>query len=114
MLIQDRVSFEEMRSDARNYKMSAEDVSEIKSKSGNSRLRQERERRGWTQSDVAERIRTTRINVGRWENGQTFPGPYYRQKLAELYGKSLQELGLLPESAEERSEGNTPAVQNNT
>lgn len=82
--------------------MSAEDVSEIKSKPGNARLRQERERRGWTQGELAERLGTTRINVGRWENGQTFPGPYYRQRLAELYGKNLQELDLLPESAEER------------
>ncbi len=93
--------------------MSAEDVSEIKSKSGNSRLRQERERRGWTQSEVAERIRTTRVNVGRWENGQTFPSPYYRQKLAELYGKSLQELDLIPASAEERNEESVPLEENN-
>ena len=85
--------------------MSAEYAPEIKAKSGNSRLRQERERRGWTQSEVAERLRTTRINVGRWENGQTFPSPYYRQKLSELFGKSLQELDLLPESAEEDSQG---------
>src|SRR5579859_7124053 len=113
MLIQDRVSLEEIRSDTRNYKMSAEDVSEIKSKSGNSRLRQERERRGWTQSDVAERVRTTRINVGRWENGQTFPSPYYRQKLAELFGKSLQELDLIPEGAEERNEENVPLEESN-
>src|SRR5579859_981822 len=114
MLIQDRVSLEEIRSDTRNYKMSAEDVSEIKSKSGNSRLRQERERRGWTQSDVAERVRTTRINVGRWENGQTFPSPYYRQKLAELFGKSLQELDLIPEGAEERSEEKLSLPESNT
>lgn len=89
--------------------MSAEDVSEVKSKSGNSRLRQEREQRGWTQSEVAERLRTTRINVGRWENGLTFPSPYYRQKLAELFGKSLQELDLIPEGAEGRNEENAPS-----
>lgn len=94
--------------------MSAEDVSEIKSKSGHSRLRQERERRGWTQSEVAERIRTTRVNVGRWENRQTFPGPYYRQKLAELYGKSLQELDLIPEGAEEHDEASVPLTENNS
>lgn len=93
--------------------MSAEDVSEIKSKTGHSRLRQERERRGWTQSEVAERIRTTRVNVGRWENRQTFPGPYYRQKLAELYGKSLQELDLIPEGVEEHDEASIPLAENN-
>jgi tetratricopeptide (TPR) repeat protein/transcriptional regulator with XRE-family HTH domain len=67
-----------------------------------SRLRQEREQRGWTQSEVAERIGSTRINVGRWENGITVPGPYYRQKLGELFGKSIAELGLLSENEEER------------
>ena len=86
--------------------MNSEDASEVKnnSKPGNSRLRQAREQRAWTQSEVAERIRTTRINVGRWENGLTFPSPYYRQKLGELFGKSLQELGLIPEGVEERNQ----------
>ncbi|MGH2497347.1 MAG: tetratricopeptide repeat protein [Ktedonobacteraceae bacterium] len=73
------------------------------SKSSTSRLRQERELRGWTQSEVAERIGSTRINVGRWEKGETVPGPYYRQKLAELFGKSIAELGFIPEHSEERN-----------
>ena len=29
------------------------------------------------------------------------PGPYHRRLLSELFGKSLQELGLLPEEPEE-------------
>ena len=84
--------------------MNSEDASEVKilSKSSTSRLRQERELRGWTQSEVAERIGSTRINVGRWEKGITVPGPYYRQKLAELFGKSIQELGFIPEHSETR------------
>src|SRR5258708_12621008 len=86
--------------------MGTEDASEAKkfSRPVVSRLRQERERRAWTQSDVAERIGTTQINISRWENGITFPGPYYRQRLGELFGKSLQELGLIPESSKEHSE----------
>ncbi len=86
--------------------MGAEDASEAKkfSRPVVSRLRQERERRAWTQNDVAERIGTTQINISRWENGITFPGPYYRQRLGELFGKSLQELGLIPESSEEHNE----------
>ncbi len=71
------------------------------SRSITSRLKQERELRGWTQSEVAERIGSTRVNVGRWENGLTVPSPYYRQKLGELFGKSIAELGLLPEGGEE-------------
>ncbi len=69
-----------------------------------SRLRQEREQRGWTQSEVAERIGSTRINVSRWENGITVPGLYYRQRLGELFGKSLLELGLIPERSEAQLE----------
>lgn len=66
-----------------------------------SRLKQERELRAWTQSEVAERIGTTQVNVSRWEKGITLPGPYYRQKLGELFSKSVDELGLLPPKAEE-------------
>src|SRR5437016_10777740 len=72
------------------------------------RLRQEREQRGWTQSEVDERIGSTRINISRWENGVTVPGPYYRQRLGELFGKSTQELGLIPESSEEHNEEVAP------
>src|SRR5256884_10005556 len=68
------------------------------------RLKQERERRAWTQSEVAERIGTTQINVSRWENGVTTPGPYYRQRLGELFGKSIQQLGFIPESSKDRNE----------
>jgi tetratricopeptide (TPR) repeat protein/DNA-binding XRE family transcriptional regulator len=77
-----------------------------------SRLKQERERRGWSQGDVAKKIGTTQINVSRWENATTTPSPYFRQQLGELFGKSLQELGLFIEVEEGDSEQgsvNTPA-----
>jgi len=85
--------------------MSTEDASEDKKFSKpTSRLRQERELRAWTQSEVAERIGTTQINVSRWETGITIPSPYYRQRLGELFGKSIQELGLIPESSKQHHE----------
>ena len=65
-----------------------------------SRIKHERERRAWTQSELAERLGTTQVNVSRWEKGK-MPGPYYRQRLSEIFGKSLQELGLVPEAAQE-------------
>ena len=85
--------------------MDTEDASEAKKfpRSVVSRLRQERERHAWTQSEVAERTGTTQINVSRWENGITVPSPYYRQRLGELFGKSMQELGFIPASTEERN-----------
>jgi tetratricopeptide (TPR) repeat protein/transcriptional regulator with XRE-family HTH domain len=65
-----------------------------------SRIRQEREQRAWTQSEVAERIGSTRINISRWENGTTVPSLYYRQKLAELFEKDVQAFSLISEMSE--------------
>jgi tetratricopeptide (TPR) repeat protein len=86
--------------------MGTEDASDTKKnpRPTISRLKRERERRGWTQSELAERIGTTQVNVSRWEKSVTTPSPYYRQKLAELFGKSIQELGFIIESGEERNE----------
>lgn len=61
------------------------------------RLRQERERRGWSRAYVAEQIGVDLGTVGRWERGERFPHPHYRQKLCALFEKSAQELGLLSE-----------------
>ncbi len=49
--------------------MGAKDASEAKkfSRLVVSRLRQERERRAWTQSEVAERIGSDPKTVGRWD-----------------------------------------------
>ncbi len=81
--------------------MSTEEASENKKFSSPlSRLKHERELRAWTQSEVAERIGTTQVNVSRWEKGITVPSPYYRQKLSELFNKSIQELGLIPQKNE--------------
>src|SRR5438874_1975129 len=95
--------------------MGAKDASKGKnsSKPGVPRLRQEREQRGWTQSEVAERIGSTRINISRWENGVTVPSLYYRQRLGELFGKSILELAFIPGDGKEHHEtvaiSSTPA-----
>src|SRR6202043_2518831 len=62
-----------------------------------SRLKQERERHGWSQSELAERIKTTQVNVSRWEKGSTFARPYFPQRLREVFGKSLEDLALFTE-----------------
>src|SRR5713101_3217244 len=62
----------------------------------NHRLREERERRGLAQKDVAEKVGLPDTHtVGRWERGESFPQPFYRQKLCEFFGKSAEELGLV-------------------
>src|SRR5579859_2698446 len=63
----------------------------------NQLLRSARLERGWTQKDVADRIGAPLdLNVTRWERGTSRPSAYYVQKLCELFGKSVSELGLLP------------------
>ena len=64
----------------------------------NQKLRYERERRAWSQQDVADKVGTTPLNVGRWERGITSPGTYFRQKLCEVFEKTAQELNLVTEN----------------
>ncbi len=62
----------------------------------NNILRDERQRRGWTYKDVADKINLPDSRtVGRWERGMTSPGPHYRQELSRIFEKSIEELGLL-------------------
>jgi transcriptional regulator with XRE-family HTH domain/GTPase SAR1 family protein len=68
-------------------------------------LKQAREERGWSQKDVAEKIGTDSKTVSRWERRVAYPSPYFRQKLAELFKKSLGELDLLNPCARELEDG---------
>ncbi len=61
------------------------------------KLRRERKLHGWSQADVAEKIGSDTKTIRRWESGQTFPSPYFRQKLMVLFEKSADELGLIDE-----------------
>lgn len=66
-------------------------------------LKIERELRGWSQAKVAEAVGTNTRTVIRWEQRQTRPYPYYRERLCMLFGKTAWELGLL-EDAEETAD----------
>ncbi|MEO6889829.1 MAG: tetratricopeptide repeat protein [Ktedonobacteraceae bacterium] len=70
-------------------------------KTARTRLIEERKHRQWSQQKVADLLGTTQHNVSRWEGGITTPSPYFRTKLAELFGKPPQVLGLLVEQAVE-------------
>jgi transcriptional regulator with XRE-family HTH domain len=65
------------------------------------RLVAERLRRHWTQLEVADQLGTTPGNVSRWERGITSPGPYFRSRLCEVYGRSARELGLTWDESDE-------------
>ncbi len=71
-------------------------MSEESTRSTGQALKLERERRGWSRRYVAERIGGDLQSVGRWERGESFPNPYYRQHLCELFEKDAVSLGLLP------------------
>src|SRR5437764_10854995 len=65
--------------------------------------------RGWTQQQVADRIGAPlSLNVSRWENGTAFPSAYYIERLCQLFGKSMRELGLSQITDERPSESSTP------
>ncbi len=64
----------------------------------NQSLRRERELRGWSQQEVAERIDApSSYYISRWERGVISPSPLYRERLCALFGKNAQELELLDE-----------------
>src|SRR6266699_3602261 len=60
-------------------------------------LRYEREKRGWSQANLAEKVACDTKTIGRWESGDSVPRPYYRQALYDLFGKDAEEFGLLGE-----------------
>jgi transcriptional regulator with XRE-family HTH domain len=82
-------------------------LKKAKDASQNSLLRAAREHQKWTQEEVAEKIGTTSVTISRWENGVIFPSRSYRKKLCELYGKSLEELGLSQEDDDEPARPST-------
>ncbi|MFI1194110.1 helix-turn-helix transcriptional regulator [Micromonospora sp. NPDC020750] len=60
------------------------------------RLRHLRESRSLTQREIADRLgaAVTEAHVSRWERGEVVPVPRYRRRLAEVFGVTVQELGI--------------------
>lgn len=72
----------------------------------NERLRQERQRRGWSRQYVAEQIGVADPKtIGRWERGVAFPSSYFLQKLCSLFGMLAQDLGLFPGEHDDALQG---------
>ncbi|MBV9712860.1 MAG: NACHT domain-containing protein [Ktedonobacteraceae bacterium] len=86
----------------------------------NDRLKHERNLRGWSFKDIADRINCPDVRlVRRWERGDVFPGPEYRQKLCQIFAKNAEELGLLKElykkmPAEQSLQKTDPALSGET
>src|SRR5579885_634342 len=70
---------------------------ESRKQAQNWRLRQARERRSWTQKEVADQIDLLDVRtLRRWEAGEASPSLRYRARLCELFAMNAEELGLLP------------------
>src|SRR5579863_3764936 len=63
-------------------------------------LKSDRERIGFSQQELAEKVNASPISISNWERGKAVPDPYHRRLLSELFGKTLKELGLLPDTIE--------------
>jgi DNA-binding XRE family transcriptional regulator len=61
-------------------------------------IKRERELRGWSQEELAQKLGCDLKTVSRWENGKSLPQPFHRQALCQLFKKNLLALGLVQES----------------
>ena len=55
-------------------------------------LKEQREKIGLSQSEVAKKINTSHQNISRWESGVVLPSIDFCVKLANLYGITLDDL----------------------
>ena len=53
------------------------------------RLQIEREKRYWTQAELAEQLGVDTITVSRWERDVQRPGSFHKGKLSKLFGQSV-------------------------
>ncbi|MEE3948825.1 helix-turn-helix domain-containing protein [Bacillus wiedmannii] len=56
------------------------------------RLKQEREKRNWSQNDLAEKIHVSRHSVSKWETGKNYPSIEIIIHLSDLFGITIDEL----------------------
>ena len=56
------------------------------------RLKEEREKRNWSQNDLAERLHVSRQTVSKWETGKNYPNIEILIALSDLFGITVDEL----------------------
>ncbi|MER2115237.1 MAG: helix-turn-helix transcriptional regulator, partial [Solibacillus isronensis] len=56
------------------------------------RLKKEREKRGWSQADLAEKIHVSRQSVSKWETGKNYPSIEVIIDLSDLFGITIDEM----------------------
>ncbi|MGA5659046.1 helix-turn-helix domain-containing protein [Bacillus bombysepticus] len=56
------------------------------------RLKEEREKRNWSQNDLAEKLHVSRQYVSKWETGKNYPSIEIIIHLSDLFGITIDEL----------------------
>ncbi|ALQ66768.1 helix-turn-helix domain-containing protein [Bacillus thuringiensis] len=56
------------------------------------RLKQEREKRNWSQNDLAEKIHVSRQSASKWETGKNYPSIEIIIHISDLFGITIDEL----------------------
>ncbi len=51
-----------------------------------------RKRAGLSQIDIAKKLNYSNKNISKWENGETMPNAFVLQKIAKIYGVSIEAL----------------------
>jgi len=66
------------------------------------RLKSEREKKGWSQTDLAEKIHVSRQSVSKWETGKNYPSIEVIIDLSDLFGITIDELLRSDEDLKEK------------
>ncbi|MBL4952265.1 helix-turn-helix transcriptional regulator [Neobacillus sp. OS1-32] len=66
------------------------------------RLKIEREKRGWSQTDLAEKIHVSRQSVSKWETGKNYPSIEVIIDLSDIFGVTIDELLRSDEELKEK------------
>jgi predicted ATPase/transcriptional regulator with XRE-family HTH domain len=75
----------------------------------NLRLRAAREHLNMSYQDLADAIGLPDPHTaGRWERGENMPRAHYRRELCKLFGKSAEELGLIPQAQDSAAQAQGP------
>ena len=56
------------------------------------KLKQEREKRGWSQTELSEKIHVSRQSVSKWETGKNYPSIEVIIDLSDLFDMTIDEL----------------------
>lgn len=56
------------------------------------RVKSEREKKGWSQAELAEKIHVSRQSVSKWETGKSLPSIEVLIDLSDLFGITIDEM----------------------